>query len=184
MAVWSIFFVKKWSEKVFFVFILLVFSKLLYLFYQTGDKVILLGAFFHLFISFLLYLLWKEELKSSVFNPNFYSNQLYKKDRYNFKVTVCDQAGKIHSGFLTNWDEYSCFLSLDENSKKNIRGLVKISMKFLGREFQAAGHIMTWYANGFGIRFEKKVKKNHETILNWKDFYAIIIDRGILKKER
>ena len=155
ITLWSIFKVKKCSREIVLLFSLFVFAQSLYMFYQSEHKLILLGTLFYLPMASFLCLLWGEELESSLFNPNFYKNQIYKKDKYPFRATLKDAQGREYVTQLTNWDEYSCFACV-RPYEKGLRGLVNMRVSFLGREFMALGQVMTGYADGFGIKFTKK----------------------------
>lgn len=178
VALWSIFKMKRYSKEIIPLFGLFIFFKSFYMFYESGHKVILLGTFVYLPMAFLLYLLWVEELGSSLLNPNFYKNQLYRKDKYPFWLTLTDNKGREYAGQLTNWDEYSCFTCI-KPYKKGLRGLVNITVHFLGRKFVAQGLVMTGYDDGLGIKFVQGGEKKGST-LGWKDFYAIMVDRGMI----
>ena len=172
----SVFQAKKWSKMALLVLVIWICSESFYSFYQTQNKVVLLGTFFYSIMSFLILLLWREELKSSVFNPNFSKNQLHRKDKYNLPVKITGQKNE-YGGVLTNWDKDSCFIHI-ENKKQAVlalKGWVKVTMNFLGKDFCAMGQVMTKYSDGFGIRFGEK----KEASPNWNDFYAIIMDRGL-----
>ena len=185
-TIWSVFFLRALSGRVFLFFILFISAKSFFVFYQTDNKVILLGTCIYLILSLFLHLVWLEELHCSMFNPNFYKNQLHKRNKYNINVKIQKANGEEYEGFLTNWDEYSCFLRLKNKEKiQKIMGHVKMTVFLLGKDFHTKGQIMTRYFDGLGILLLQREKKKKETHQDWNDFYAIIKDRGILvRKER
>ncbi len=184
-TIWSIFCIKAWSGRVFLLFALFILANSFFAFYQTGNKIILLGTCFYLICSLFLYLVWLEELNSSMFNPNFYKNQLHKKNKYNLNVKIQKTNGEEYEGFLTNLDEYSCFVCLKNKAKiTRMTGYVKMTLFLLGKNFHITGQIMTRCFGGLGVLLSKNGKKKKGTYQDWNDFYAIIEDRGILVKEK
>ena len=184
VVVWSIFSMKRFVKGMFLIFTFIIFLQSFYTFYQTENKIVLFATFFYLLVSFFFYLFLTEELDSSIFNPNFKKNQLYKKDKYNFNVTIKNKKGICFDAILTNWDEDSCFVCVKQAaSPKDLNGLVCITVNFLEKKFSAMGRIMTSYVDGYGIRFVRKGEKKGST-LGWKDFYAIMVDRAILVREK
>ena len=177
--VWSTFLVKTFSKMLFPLFFFLVSVKSALVFYQEGNKVVLIGTFFYVVAAFALWVLWVRELDSSVFNPNYRDNQVSGKNRYNLRVGIRNDKDVEYRGFLTNCDEFSCFAYLKGGNAKELRGLVQVHVNFLGKEFHALGRVVTEYADGFGIKLVGDGQKRGMR-LGWGDFYAIITDRGIL----
>ena len=176
---WSVFFVKKFSKILFLFFISLVSMKSSLVFYQEGNKVVLIGMFFYVVTAFVLWVFWVRELDSSVFNPNYRENQVSGKNRYNLRVGIKNAKDVEYRGFLTNCDEFSCFAHLKGGNARELKGLVSINVSFLGKEFHALGRVVTEYADGFGIKLVESGQKQGMH-LGWSEFYAIITDRGIL----
>ena len=182
ITAWSIFSIKIISRKLLLFLTACIVIYSCFIFYETNSKIVLLGTCFYGIFALFLNLLWYEELNSCMFNPNFYDNQLYKKNKYNLNVKIQQSNGDEYEGFLTNWNEYSCFIYVTNKDKiKALTGLVKITVFLLEKDFHTTGKIMTRYFNGLGILLLKDRNKNTEN-LNWNDFYAIIENRGILNE--
>ena len=178
ILIWAIYFIKQWAKKCFVLFSSLIFVNSFSYFISSENKLILLGSFFYLFVSFFLYLLLKEELGSCLYNPGFYDNQISKINKFDFKVIVKSLSGNELHGCLTNWDNQACFVYFDENIKTvDLRGEVEIQVDYLGKSFFTKAQAYTFFANAIGFKINADSEKH--TVLHWDNFFAIITDRGI-----
>lgn len=138
------------------------------------DKTQIIMTSFYVILSFIVYLLWEQELMSALFLPGYKSNYIYSKSEYNIPVTVSSPDGTF-KGFLTNWDAQSCFI---ETEALKVKGKeLDIVVNFESLEFHFKGTLTTRYGSGLGVVIKEKTEKDGSR-LDWNQFYDIISSRG------
>lgn len=145
------------------------------LFIYGFEKDLLFLNFIFLVSGFYFWIFWKLELAEATYNPKFELNELdpYPSQKLPLKII---QGEKQYKALLTNWDESSCFVIL-EQSWEELRGVVKVEIYFEGQVFEAQGIIVSLYGPGLGI---KLISRENIEPLNWQQFYDIINDRGFI----
>ncbi len=138
------------------------------------DKLILTYIFIYIAVSGYFILFWVLEMKESVYCPRYVKGHIKYKSLHSLEVQI-EQDGKTFTGFLTNWDIGTCFVSMKDLI--DIRfGVLNFKVEFEGYVFSQSAELITSYDNGAGFRFlnSKDERDNH----NWNDFYTILKDRG------
>lgn len=166
---------KKFGKYMLLLMVINIFYESVFLFLKDFDKVVLLFSILYLIIGYYFYLLIESELEEAVYNPGFHKKFLLKTPEYKISVVV-DTKLMRYEGWLTNWDEFGCFVFNKGNefiSGKHVR----VTTEFEGKKFVQDGVVATSYGQGVGIRFNQKRLKRSET-LTWGHFYDIISARG------
>lgn len=174
ISIWYVWPISKYLTPL---FMLLVFFKTFSLFFISFDKVLLLLNFTYLVFAFYFWLFWKLELKEAHYHPGFNQNDIEMRPKYDVKVEVVEEGGKVYLGWLTNWDESSCYILLNEKWV-DLRGKIKVLIKFEKDSFQSEAQIVSSYGPGIGVKFNSIDEK--KSPLGWSDFYDIMSDRGYL----
>jgi hypothetical protein len=139
------------------------------------SKVILVLTFVAAAVAHCFYLVLKDELEKACYTPNYTSDEVYPPNLLNLKCTITDLLGKSCVARITNWDEGSLFLSLEQ--AKNLNGThVNIEVMSFGRIFKQSGTIVSEYADGSGLGIELEHVNNEQ--FNWKQFFNICEDMG------
>ncbi|MFN8369379.1 MAG: hypothetical protein U0T83_02005 [Bacteriovoracaceae bacterium] len=129
------------------------------------------------FIIHYFYLLLNFELKSAYFNP-IYDDESDYEDKIKIKIFVTIMTNNtLYNGYLTNWDQNSCFIRL-ENPLPKISTDLMVNLRFKEKDFQNNGKLVTITTNrkGVGIKFYR----DYNDINNWYSLYNIIVDYGYL----
>jgi hypothetical protein len=165
--------VSKFIYSLFFVVVLVKTSAPLL---NELDKFVLIMNFAYLVFAFYYYLFWKLELDEAFYKPRFTSRDLGPRSSLPVKVKLTTSANQEIYGELTNWDKNGCFISITDSTLP--KGSIKFEVEYEQRQFMDYGQVMTEYANGVGIKFQKVTSKSN--VHNWLDFYDILRDRGFI----
>lgn len=142
-------------------------------FIQDFNKIILVLAFSYILISYYFYLLLKSELEQALYKAGFNRHLINNGCEYDLPVSLKTK-DKQTSGRLSNWDEKSCFVAIDENAP-SLKNDVQLTVMFEGKEFVTHGTINTHIHRGVGIQLKQNAQVEY---LGWNEFYDIIKDRG------
>ena len=165
------------SKVMFSIFIGIMLYEGLMVFFNNLDKLILVMNASYLIISYFFYLFWHLELKEAIYRPGFTKSMIGSKSVYDINVDVEAEFKDPVSGYLTNWNDNSCFLILTNNYENDLRNTVKVTLYFESNVFVQWGEIITSYGDGIGIKFFMN-EQNEDKSLDWGDLYQIVTDRG------
>ena len=142
------------------------------LFYDF-DKFIILMLFIYILFSYYFYILLSLELKRAFVNPGFSTNELFDPMLKKIKCTLTLKDEQFE-GYLSNWDEYSCFMSLKllQNPTERTGRLV---IFYDDHEFSQSAQVATM-ALGYGVGVKFLAEDNN--LFNWNEFNKIINDLG------
>jgi len=148
--------------------------------FEEFSKLILVVLFVYFLLSYYFYFLLKSDLNLSFYNPsydekNLFDPMLFKmKCSLNYKVAAKDESV---SGYLTNWDDVGCFISLNSELPKNAT-VKRLQISFDNQNFEDNVKVVTLLKNrkGLGIKFNTNKTNN---IFNWNELNKIITDMGI-----
>jgi hypothetical protein len=165
------------SKGFFIFFVAHIFYSSFSLFFLSFNKTILVLNFIFILTAFYFFLFWYLELEEAIYRPGFSNYQIGRKTEYDFNVVLESANGKTVPAVLSNWDENGCFLlPVDDLTSVN-KGKCLLKINYENRDFQEPGEVVTRYGIGRGVRFYFKNKKGVDHH-GWKEFYAIIRDRG------
>ena len=171
----SIYNVKKYSIYLLMMFSIFIFYKTFTIFIIGFDKILLILNVIYLIVSYNFISIFAEELKSSVYNPNFELGSLFVDDYNDVEVELFDtRKGRAIKGTLSKLDERSFVVHTNEN---HIKGEVKVVFKYKRHVFTCIGKVVTKYHNGIGLRV---TDKSVDQELDWSEFYQIKYRRGFV----
>lgn len=176
------FFLKRISLIFSILYFVVVFFYQASIFFDGFNKIVLLGSFFHIVITFAMLQIWVMEFKSAAFCPNYSINQLIPRRWHNIGVSLATESGKILWGNLTNWDRESCFIRLKEQDESILDSQsIKVRVSFGTSIFESKGSIVSKYYDGIGIKWgnEKQGPKKDYVTYDWNDFVKIVDERGL-----
>ncbi len=147
------------------------------------NKIILVMSFVYIVTAYYLGMIYRLETSSAAYRPLYYDNTIGNRSDFSLRCQLITSEGPL-SGTLTNWDERSCFVSLDEGvgALSEIRGALKVQLPFEGYQFEQRAQVVSRYQRGVGIRFSPDVSSNEG--YNWMEFFRIIDDRGYFPRSR
>lgn len=144
------------------------------------DKILLLLSFVYLVFAFYYLIFWKLELEDASYHPKFDLNDIKLRSTYEVDVELKLESGELYTGRISNLDENSCFILLDEKWDE-LRGMLDVKVLFEGDEFECSGQVVGRYGPGIGLKFNSKASEMNSTFLGWRDFYDIMSDRGYIQ---
>lgn len=175
----ALFFAKKIAIYLFSLVAAMIFIHLFSSFYLSFDKLILFLSVFYLVMAYYLYQLLRIEFGEAYFWPGYHYREIGRREQFRLKATLRGEhsslQGKEITVYLTNWDQNSLFITLDDEIA--LKGRVKLELEGWGHLFVCQGVIATKYPRGYGIRLIHRQKKSTATP-GWKEYYTIINDRG------
>ncbi len=167
------------SLKLYPAFCLFTLYKSFTMFFAHFDKLILSLIFIYVIIAFYLCVLWILELNSAAYCPKFRVNETEQKSLLSIYAEVVTSVGNKYSGYLTNWDESSCFILFDcEFFPGKTKLPVDVNISFSDSSFSQKGRIISGYGAGVGIEFYKS--KVNRFDMGWNHFHSLMLDRGYL----
>lgn len=173
ISILSLYTLRKFSFTLVLSLLVYVGAVFIYDLFQQFDKLILLMLFFYILFSYYFLLELYTELSRAYLNPKFSENELFDPMLYKINASIVVDSKVVGSGYLTNWDEVSCFLHTSDNLSE-FEGTIKV--EFDGCEFLQDAKIASKGNNtGIGLKF---VRNENDTILNWNEFIKIITDQG------
>ncbi len=172
----SIFLALKISRVFLSTFLAIIFFWNFYLFFNDFNKPLMLLSFIFFVVSFYFLSVLDLELKEATYNPNFSLNDLEIRPYYPFNCCLEISDGKEVVGLLTNWDRNSCFF-IPKGEQLIPQQELTLKINFEDSNYQQRGEVVSSFGKGVGIRFNFHGESG--TLLNWKDFYKILDDRGL-----
>ena len=168
--------VKKISKWTFILLVIAITANISQSLLQDFNKLVLTMLFLFLIFSYYFFLTLVSELNKSSLNPNFDSDELFEPMLHRLKVSIL-KGDSSFVGYLTNWDENSCFVVLDSDfSEKLSGGHIEIELDYEGHRFRQSGKISTViYNKGVGINF---LSSSSEEVSGWSEYFDLISDLG------
>jgi hypothetical protein len=157
-----------------------VFLDSFLLFLHGFDKVILILSFIYVIFSFYYSIFWKLELEDASYHPCFNLSDINIRPTYPVQVELTLPEGEVYSGWISNLDDESCFVLLDEKWDE-LRGRLNLKIFFEGYEFESFARVVSTYGAGLGLKLNSRPKKQSSSSLGWGDFYDIMSDRGYVQ---
>lgn len=181
MSFFSIFFVRKHSEKFLLATLIFVSLKNFMLLSYSFNKLILLLDFVYLLFAFYFYVAWELETKRACFRPRFSKNDLEKESRaiLSGELLVDGKSWPIH---LSNLDENSCFLILKEKlTSQELKEVLESDEIYVASmleevNFKQKIRISAKYDRGLGVEFLNNQKDN--STYDYPNLYKICLERG------
>lgn len=149
--------------------------------FQEFSKLILIVLFLYILISYYFFFLLRSDLFRSYYNPLYDDENLFEpmlfKIPCELEVIKNDKAESI-KGYLTNWDDFGCFVALEEAYPKNLGSKNNLTITFNEQKFEEQVSVVSLLKGrkGVGVRFKSNKSEN---IFNWKELNKIIDDMGI-----
>jgi hypothetical protein len=184
VSIYMILTMKKHSEKVLFVCLLMITGKNFFLLSASFNKLILGLSFAYLIFAFYFYITWELETQKASHNPKFSKYDLEIESRFSLTAKLENLEGNLSLDVLiTNIDDESCFLFVtDTESKAKIseldsQGKYRIVAVYEGVKFTQNAVLASTYDRGIGLLLVKE--KLDDRTLNWSDLYKVCLDRGL-----
>lgn len=171
---------KKHSEKVLLVCLIVIVGKNFYLLSHSFNKLTLALSFIYLIFAFYFFITWELEVTMASFNPNFSSYDLEKESRFRLHARIFeneeDKEGK--SALITNLDEGSCFLLLPDNLSFELNPAIKYLLEshYEGVCFRHRARIVASYDRGVGLVYEEFP----DARVSWSELYKVCSERGLM----
>lgn len=137
-----------------------------------------------LVVSFYLYLLWEVELNEPIYNPLFSTNHLDFFPKYIIKIKIINNKfpETTYDGFLTNWNDASCFIKLMIPLKLEGNKIMLVT-ELNNRKFEHGGEIVTILDNHLGIGVSLNLSTQAIPYkFNWFELFSALDDMGYLPK--
>ncbi len=168
--------IKRYSLSLLVFFSLFIFYKSFSIFIINFDKLILVLNVIYILISFNIYILFREELTRSIYQPNFETGsldvELYRKVEVEL---INEKTAQVVRGKLVNFDDKSLVIYTKDT---NIKGVLNLTLKYKKSIFSAKAKVMTKFRNGIGLQVLPSSSQDVE--LDWKEFYTIKEARGFV----
>jgi hypothetical protein len=184
LSIYMILTMKKHSEKVLFVCLLMIAGKNFFLLSASFNKLILGLSFAYLIFAFYFYITWELETQKASHNPKFSKYDLEIESRFSIAAKLENLKGDLSlDALITNIDDESCFLLVTDSESKNkisqldSQGKYRIVAIYEGVEFSQNAVLASTYERGIGLLLVKK--KLDDRTLNWSDLYKVCLDRGL-----
>jgi hypothetical protein len=139
------------------------------------NKIILLGLFCYIVVSYFLYQLLADYFSRAFVTPNYNQSDLF--DPLLKKIDVMIEVNeKQINGYLTNWDEEGCFIKMQ--GEQPLHGVVKVIINFKDRDFEQLGEVVAHSRDltGVGIKFYPSSKELN--VFNWTEFIELVNELG------
>jgi len=172
VLVWK---VEKHSHFFYLAFHMFLIFQFVMSFIESQNKIILIIIFLFMVHVYLFLLTLNAEINSASNNPLYLSNQANLFFIKKLFVTIYSIDG-VYEGYLTNWNDHSCFIHLPTLEGEYPSGKIRLITKHFGKEFVGHGVISSRYAEGIGIRFIEE----QEEVYNWKLLTGILNKKGIM----
>jgi len=139
------------------------------------NKIILIGLFCYIIVSYFLYQLLADYFSRAFVTPNYNQSDLFDPLLKKIDVIVQINEKKIN-GCLTNWDEEGCFIKME--GEQHFDGVIKVIINFKDRDFQQLGEVVAHSRDfsGVGIKFYPSSKELN--VFNWTEFIELVNELG------
>jgi len=140
------------------------------------NKMIVVIFFFYIVISYFLYQLLQQYLRSARLNANYHGHDLFDPLLNSLQCSIRSDKEEI-LGILTNWDEEGCFVKLDSMPAHKMKK-VEVIIRFQGREFIEKGEVVAQSLSlrGVGIKLNNSLKGLK--VFNWNEFIELVDELG------
>jgi hypothetical protein len=140
------------------------------------NKMIVGSLFFYGVIAYFLYQLFSYYFSQASLNPNYSRDDLFRPMLSEIPCTLSFDSTSI-KGYLTNWDEESCFVKL-ESSPARAPSTISLSINFMGRSFMQSGEVVAHSIDlsGLGIKLGQSTKDLN--VFNWAEFTELVLELG------
>ena len=78
--------------------------------------------------------------------------------------------------YLTNWDEYGCFVRLED--RETLPRKLKVKVSFHARDFHHDGEVVAETPDGTGIGIKFKLMKKEVHLFSWQEFNQLLDELG------
>lgn len=171
----SVYYVKRVSKSLVVIFLGIIFSWNVYLFFLDLNKSLMFLSFIFFVVSLYFVGVWNFELEEAVYSPNFNLNDIEIRPFIKFDAWAETSKGDKIKGILTNWDKNGCFFVPDERKSLSPQTLT-LKINFEDENYSQKGQVVTAFGRGIGIRFN--FRKESGNFLSWNDFFKLIDDRS------
>lgn len=134
------------------------------------DRQLVVMLALYLSITYFFSMALARELKKSLYIPQVKRGSLGKRSPYGLNVSIILSNGEEQEGHLSNWDEDSAFVILDDAiSFKS--GTLELICDFEGVSFSEKAQVWTQNRDGIGIKFMGEKE-------SWPKLLEVLTDRG------
>lgn len=157
------------------IMIFIVSSKSIILLLTNFNKLNLILLFIYFVLSFFIYNYLSKELLQPYYVANIDDDYLFDPMLKKIKCKLINK-NQTHEGFLTNWGELGCFVSL--NTKIGLVGKnTVVQILFEDKEFRLLGKIVCYNKdmNNIGIKMNHLEKNN-----SWLELMKLFDCRGLI----
>ena len=173
---------KKYSQWVLLANVVLIAGENFILLSGSFNKLILVLNFIYVIFAFYYYIIWELEVELACFNPKFTRFDLAKEVRFPLKAYLISEGEGLKkiSVHLTNIDDQSCFVLLDQSALDEVspKDKYQLLLDFDGVEFTTKAFVVSRYDRGYGLMFEKRKSGLNQP--NWSDLYHVCRERGLV----
>jgi hypothetical protein len=156
-VVYSVYKYTSFAKYLLFIFFAIILTTSFVLLSASFNKLILGLNFAYALFAFYFFTSWEIERSEAGYNPMFAANDLEKITRFPIQgIIYSGDRSKFEKIYLTNIDEYSCFVLLDKSSFSNEKSVMEIT--FDGVVFSSKVMPVSQYDQGMGLRFIDSVE--------------------------
>ena len=176
VTILSIYIVSRVSKGLFLVMVLFVASLTVYQLTNNFSKLILMMLFLYLIVAYYYYQFLNLEIKQACYKPNFNKKTLFEPMLFKIESEIKLSEEQVLTGFLTNWDEYGCFVKLREPTK--LPKEFNICIKLGSEVFKDRAKVVAYLGNGtgYGLKFKNKTVSRQ----SWINFINYTNDLGLI----
>jgi hypothetical protein len=177
-----VFKLKKYSDTALMICLMVIVGKSFILLSGSFNKLALILNFIYLLFAFYFFIIWEIEVKKAAFNPRFSVYDLEKKSRFNLCATISTNENDTNAlgGVVTNIDEGSCFLLLQEKIKVDfkLKRRYLLEATYEGVHFRHYAKLVSFYDQGVGFILEE----SPDGRVSWSELYKVCLERGLTGK--
>jgi hypothetical protein len=168
---------KTWAKYTFFLSVLVVIFFTIRIQLYDMSKISMLLLFFYVIASYYFYNFLGEELNEPCYVPAYRDDELFDPmlKKLNCQVSI---GNKLHDGYLTNWNDHSCFIKFKEKAPI-IPKKVQFKTNFQGRVFECEGTVVSKASNQEGIGLYFYIRDDEGLAFGWRDFYQVLNEYGL-----
>jgi hypothetical protein len=156
---YSIYKFKSYAKYYLLIYLSIVLVSSFVLLSSSFNKLVLALDFAYALFAFYFYTAWEIERAHAAYNPLFFSNDLEKESRFPIKGVVYSSDRSTQSKVsLTNLDEHTCFVLLDQTAFDFPNGILEIN--FDNVLFSSSVKLIARYDRALGFVFSSKNKSS------------------------
>jgi len=175
LTVFTILKVKKHSDKLLLLVLVLITGKNFILLSSSFNKFVLVLNFLYLLFAFYFFVTWELQINKASYNPLFSRYDLEKTTRFQIKGKLKGDTLPETDVLITNIDENSCFLILvNDISKLDPKEKFVLVTNYEGILFEQEATVVSSYDQGLGMEFLKS-----KTGPSWSDLHKVCLERGL-----